>query len=113
MKRGEIWTAAGGPDYTSKPRPVLIVQDDVYRDMDSITLCGFTTDLESASQFRIPINPTATNGLQLSSMIMVDKISTIPRFKLGTQIGALTASDMAQVNRAMLVFLGLAGGSSG
>jgi mRNA-degrading endonuclease toxin of MazEF toxin-antitoxin module len=27
VKRGEIWTAAGGV-YASKPRPSLIIQDD-------------------------------------------------------------------------------------
>ena len=39
---------------------------------------------------------------------MVDKVSTVPRSKLGKRIGALTAADMAKVNRAMMVFLGLA-----
>jgi mRNA interferase MazF len=28
MRRGEIWTVAGGGDYTGKPRPALILQDD-------------------------------------------------------------------------------------
>ena len=30
MKRGEIWTMAGGSGYASKPRPVVIVQDDAF-----------------------------------------------------------------------------------
>jgi mRNA interferase MazF len=30
MKRGEIWSVAGGGDYTNKPRPVVIVQDDQF-----------------------------------------------------------------------------------
>ena len=111
MKRGELWTVSGGPDYISKPRPVLIVQDDAYRDMDSITLCGFTTDLQVASQFRILVLPTAKNSLQFPSMLMVDKVTTIPRAKLGARIGELSSTDMSHVNRAMLVFLGLAGGT--
>jgi mRNA interferase MazF len=40
---------------------------------------------------------------------MVDKITTIPKSKLGSRIGNLDAADMARVNRAMLIFLGLAG----
>lgn len=35
MKRGEIWTVAGGKDYGGKPRPVLIIQDDRF-DMEQM-----------------------------------------------------------------------------
>ena len=31
MRRGDIWTVSGGKDYASKPRPVVIVQDDAAR----------------------------------------------------------------------------------
>ena len=30
MKRAEIWTVAGGSDYAGKPRPAVIIQDDVF-----------------------------------------------------------------------------------
>jgi mRNA interferase MazF len=44
MKRGDIWTVAGGKDYAGKPRPVVIVQEDSFDATDSITICAFTTD---------------------------------------------------------------------
>ena len=44
MKRGEIWTMAGGPGYASKPRPVLIVQDDAFAARNSVTVCLITSD---------------------------------------------------------------------
>ena len=44
MKRGEIWTMAGGSGYAGKPRPVLIVQDDAFAERDSVTVCLITTD---------------------------------------------------------------------
>ena len=110
MKRGEIWTASGGANYAGKPRPVLIVQSDDF-DTDSITTCGLTSDPVGAQQFRLPIVPTSQNGLQLPSMAMVDKVTTMQRTKIGKRIGVLTASDMTRVNRAILVFLGLAGGA--
>jgi mRNA interferase MazF len=28
MRRGEIWTVAGGAAYAGKPRPAVIIQDD-------------------------------------------------------------------------------------
>jgi mRNA interferase MazF len=40
---------------------------------------------------------------------MVDKISTVPRRKLGTRLGRLDEVDVVRLNRAMLVFLGMAG----
>jgi PemK-like, MazF-like toxin of type II toxin-antitoxin system len=44
MKRGDVWTVAGGKDYAGKPRPVVIVQDDSFDATDSITICALTTD---------------------------------------------------------------------
>lgn len=44
MKRGEVWTAAGGPDYAGKPHPVVVLQDDRFEDTKSITVCPLTTN---------------------------------------------------------------------
>jgi mRNA interferase MazF len=40
---------------------------------------------------------------------MVDKITTIPRSKLGERIGQLSDDDMIRLSRALVVFFGLAG----
>jgi mRNA interferase MazF len=53
MKRGEIWTVAGGKDYAGKPRPAVVVQDDRFDKTDSITICAFTTDPTDAPLFRL------------------------------------------------------------
>ena len=47
MKRGEIWTVAGGSDYTGKPRPAVIVQDDRYDSTNSVTICPLTLETQS------------------------------------------------------------------
>jgi mRNA interferase MazF len=39
---------------------------------------------------------------------MVDKITTIPKSKLDARIGRLADEDILRLNRAMVVFLGLA-----
>lgn len=108
MHRGEVWTAAGGSDYAGKPRPVVIVQDDLFGDTNSVTICAFTSDPTEAPLFRIEIAPSSTNGLVLVSRLMADKVTTMPRSKLGQRIGQLAPSDMARLNQAMMVFLGLA-----
>ena len=109
MKRGEIWTIAGGPDYAGKARPAVILQDDRFDTIDSITVCAFTTDPTDAPLFRLPVEPTEGNGLRSMSRLMVDKITTVPRAKLGMRIGRLLDQDMVRLNRAVVVFLGIGG----
>jgi mRNA interferase MazF len=108
MRRGEIWTASGGPGYAGKPRPVVIIQDDSFDGTDSITVCAFTTDDTEAPLFRLWIEPGDRNGLRATSRLMVDKITTVPKSKLGSPIGRLVDEDMLRLNQAALVFLGLA-----
>jgi len=67
-----------------------------------------TTDATDVPLFRLDIEPSITNGLRESSRIMIDKVSTVPKSKLGDRIGQLSGADLLRVNRAMLVFLGLA-----
>ena len=109
MKRGEIWTVSGGPDYAGKPRPCVIVQDDRLGIAMSVTVCGFTRDPTDAPIFRVPVIPSERNGLEAPSRIMVDKITTIPATKLGYRIGRLDPPDLARLHRALLIHLGLAG----
>jgi mRNA interferase MazF len=109
MTRGEIWTVSGGTNYTGKPRPAAIVQDDHFDATSSITICAFTTDPTDAPLFRLAVEPTERNGLRASCRLMVDKITTVSRAKLGSRIGRLDEEDIVRLNRAILVFLGLAG----
>lgn len=109
MKRGEIWTVSGGMDYAGKPRPVVILQDDRFDMTDSITVCAFTTDPTGAPLFRLLIKPSESNGLRTVCRLMVDKVTTVPKTKIGTHVGRLADEDMVRLNRAVLVFLGIAG----
>lgn len=109
MKRGEIWTAAAGTGYVGKPRPVAIVQDDRFDATDSVTVCAFTTDPTEAPLFRLRIEPNEVNGLREPCSLMVDKITTVPRTKLGERVGRLNDEEMVRLGRAVLVFFGLAG----
>ena len=108
MKRGEIWTVSAGRGYAGKPRSAVIVQDDRFDATASITICVFTSDETDAPLFRLPIEPDEHNGLEKPSRLMVDKITTVPKDKLGRRIGRLASKDMTRLERAMLVFLGIA-----
>ena len=108
MRRGEVWTVAGGNDYAGKPRPIVVVQDDSFDATSSITICAFTTDQTEAPLLRLPVEPNGRNGLRAASRLMVDKITTVPKSKVGSHIGRLDDEDILRLNQAILVFLGLA-----
>jgi mRNA interferase MazF len=106
VQRGEVWTVAGGGDYTAKPRPVVILQDDRFDATDSVTVCPLTTDATEIPLFRIPIEPSERNGLDEASSVMADKVTTVRRSRLGELVGNLSDEDVLRLNRAILVFLG-------
>ena len=108
MKRGEIWTAAPGSAYVGKRRPVVILQDDLFDATASVTVCAFTTDPTDAPLLRIPVEADETTGIRQASRLMVDKITTVPRAKLGEKLGRLPDDDMTRLARSITVFLGLA-----
>lgn len=108
MKRGEIWTVSGGKGYAAKPRPAVIVQEDSFDATDSISICAFTTDGADAPLFRILVEPNERNGLHLPCRLMVDKITTVPKSKIGTLLGRLEDENVLKLNQALAVFLGLA-----
>lgn len=108
MKRGEIWTATAGSGYVGKPRPVVIIQDDLFDATTSVTVCALTTDQTDAPLFRIPVDADEMTGIRQPSRLMVDKITTVPRSKLGERVGRLSDDDMTRLGRSIAVFLGLA-----
>ncbi len=99
---------SGGASYTGKPRPAVIVQEDRFDQTASVTLCAFTTDPTDAPLLRMLIEPSHRNGLKSASRLMIDKITTVPKARLGKRIGKLNDEDVVRLNRALTVFLGLA-----
>ena len=108
MIRGDIWTVLGGADYAGKPRPVVILQSNSFEGLGSVTVCPFTTDPTEAPLLRLVITPADANGLREVSRVMIDKITTVPKSKLGAQVGRMADEDMLRLNRGVVVFLGLA-----
>ncbi len=100
---------AGGSGYIGRPRPVLIIQDDRYDATDSVTICPMTSTELSAPLFRVAIPTGDHTGLATDSFVMVDKITTVSRSKIGSQVGRASDEQLVAVDRAIVVFLGLAG----
>ena len=108
MRRGEIYTAAAPGPYTGKPRPVVIVQDDRFDATSSVTICPFTTNPVNAPLARLVVEPLPATGLDEASRLMVDKVTTMPRASLRDRLGRLSDEDLVRLDRALIVFLGLA-----
>lgn len=109
MIRGDVVTVAAGGGYGGKPRPATIIQSDNFAATGSVTLCLFTTDAVDAPLLRLKVEPSPGNGLAETSWLMVDKIVSVRREKIGRQLGKLGAHDLVRLDRALIVFLGLAG----
>jgi mRNA interferase MazF len=107
MKRGELWTVAGGV-YATKPRPALIIQDDRDDGTAYITVLPLTTTPVDAPLLRLPVHPSATTGVRETSYVMIDKLTTVRRSNIQGRVGRLAAAQLLEVERALLAFLGLA-----
>ena len=108
IRRGDIVVAAAPGDY-GKPRPVLIVQSDLFSALPSFTICPLTSHLRSDVPYlRLTLEPSPENGLRQSSQIAIDKMTTLPRERFGDVIGHADDTAMLQVTRALAVFLGVA-----
>ena len=104
MKRGDLVTIALQGDY-GKPRPALVVQSDFFGDHPSLTVLPVTSDLRDAPLFRIRIEAQPANNLQKTSEVMVDKIQSVPRDRVGEVFGCVTEEQILAVSRSMAVFL--------
>jgi mRNA interferase MazF len=108
VNRGEIWVGADA-GYASKPRPSVIIQDDLFAGTDSVTVCLLTSRDDPTPLARVPVPADEISGLDLPSWVMIDKIMTVRRAKLARHVGRLTAPQLLDVERRVLVFLGIAG----
>src|SRR6202049_1523015 len=101
MRRGDVGTVAAGGGY-GKPRPAVIVQTDAFPATHaSVVVCQMTSDCSDAPDFRVTVDPTATNGLRVKSQVMADKPVTIRRGRDGRRICHVDDRDIARLNVAL------------
>ncbi len=107
IRRGQFVTVAVPGDY-GKPRPALIIQSDLFSELPSCVICPLTSVLRhDADQFRLEVEPTPTNGLRQTSQLAIDKITVLPKEKIGEVIGHADDALLLRVNRALALFLSI------
>jgi mRNA interferase MazF len=88
----------------------VIVQSDLFNETHaSVSVVPVTSTLVNAPLFRLAIEPSQLNGLRALSQVMVDKLTTVRRERIGASIGELEPETMMRVNRALALWLGIAG----
>lgn len=107
MRRGELWTVAGGV-YASKPRAAVIVQDDAFDLTESVTVAPLTTALADAPLLRLRLPAGGIAGLAQDSDVMVDKLTTVRRANVLRRVGRLSRQQVVELERLMMTFLGMA-----
>jgi mRNA interferase MazF len=107
MRRGDLVTIAMQGDF-GKPRPALVIQADQFGEHATVTVLPVTSTLVATPLFRVTVQPSAENGLQKPSQVMVDKTMTVKRDKVGQAFGRMDANTMVEVERCLAVFVGIA-----
>ena len=107
MRRGDLVTIAVSGDY-GKPRPAVVMQDDAFAELPSVTVLPITSDVHEEHAIRITVEPDDSNSLRKPSQIMVDKAMTVKRERIGAAFGKLDSIHMLEIERCLAVFLGIA-----
>jgi len=105
--RGDFVTIAMQGDF-GKPRPALVIQADQFNEHTTVTVLPVTSTLIATPLFRVTVQPSAENGLQKPSQVMVDKTMTVRGDKIGQAFGRIDADTMVEIERCLAVFVGIA-----
>ena len=106
MKRGAVVIAATGSGYGGKPRPYVVIQAESYVP-PTIILVGCSSPEDRPIGVRPRLPPTADNGLDKFSEVMVDIPVTVKREQIHQVVGELNEAEMAEVDGALMLILGL------
>jgi mRNA interferase MazF len=107
VKRGDVVLVVV-PSDLGRPRPGVIAQADEVRDLTTIFICPISSDVQEDLPLRPVIEATPSNGLRIRSQIMTDKMIALRRDRIRRVIGRLDSETTQQLDRALLVVLGLA-----
>lgn len=105
MRRGDLVTVALQGNF-GKPCPALVIQADPFSHLGTVTVLLVTGTLVEAPLLRVSLDPDETNGLRKPSQVMIDKVMTVRRERLGPVFGSLKPEDILRVWRCLVVFLG-------
>jgi mRNA interferase MazF len=109
LRRGDIVTVAAPGDY-GKPRPAIVIQTDFInrKNPNSAILALITSTLSGSPLLRLRLEPDSSNKLNKPCEVMVDKLLTVRRRRIGDSIGRLNVEQLTSLNRLLAFVIGLA-----
>jgi mRNA interferase MazF len=108
VKRGDVVLVVV-PSELGRPRPGVIAQADEFNgELSTIFVCPISSDLQESLSLRPILEAKPSNGLRLRSQIMTDKMIALRRDRIRRVIGHIDQETSEQLDRALLVVLGLA-----
>ena len=108
MKRGDVVLVVV-PSELGRPRPGVVVQADEFnKDLSTIFICPISSDVQERLSLRPIVEAKPANGLRLRSQIMTDKMIALRHDRIRSVIGRIDSKVSEQLDRALLVVLGLA-----
>jgi mRNA interferase MazF len=111
LQRGDVITIAGGnSEFGSKPRPAILLQAPALFGADvPLPICPITSQARDVPLLRVPLAANEATGLRVPSWAAIEIVQTIRRNGIRQHIGRLDAATLLAIDRALVVFLGIAG----
>ena len=111
VKRGELYYADLSPVVGSEQggiRPVLVVQNDIGNKYSPTVIAAAITSKLNKAKLPTHIELSSKEyGLEKDSVVLLEQIRTIDKSRLKEKIGELSPYKMNQVNKAMMISLGV------
>jgi mRNA interferase MazF len=92
----------------SKPRPAVILQNPQFSGTATVMVCPVTSVTAEAPYLRIALPANQETGLEQPSWAAIELLGPIRRANVGRRIGRLDDATLLAIDRAILVFLGIA-----
>lgn len=114
VRRGDIFYADLSPVVGSEQgglRPVLIVQNDLgNRYSPTVIAAAITSKLSKTklpTHIDVTVGEAKIGGLAKESVVLLEQVRTLDKTRLREKVGQLSGEIMGQVDRALLISLGL------
>ena len=110
-RRGDVYLVNFDPTIgaeVKKTRPAVVIQNDIGNRWSPITIVAAMT-----SKFEDPLYPTevlvraSEGGLEVDSVVLLNQIRSVDQARLVRRLGTLKAQTVKEVDRALLLSLGL------
>ena len=110
-RRGDVYLVNFDPTIgaeVKKTRPAVVIQNDIGNRWSPITIVAAMT-----SRFEDPLYPTevlvkaSEGGLAIDSVVLLNQLRSVDKARLVRRLGALKSQTLREVDRALLLSLGL------